>query len=167
MSGGLVVTASSVLPNPSMPTYSPSSGPTGSRYWCTTASASAYQAGYRTASASLPSQAGQTRLLIVSFPLDAVITAPHFDPAAAGAEYLHHRPGLAELFGHAHPGMHTTDMHWCKRYLDHMDAKQKNGSIATPFEASNQALVSTGVCWVVVVVADQQRAVFASLYKLR
>lgn len=52
---------------------------------------------------------GQTRLLIVSFPPDAVMADPRFDPAAAGAEYAQHLPGLAELFEHEHPGMHTTD----------------------------------------------------------
>ncbi|MND85558.1 hypothetical protein D3C80_774900 [compost metagenome] len=34
---------------------------------------------------------------------------PRFDSSAAGSEYMQHLPGLAELFEHEHPGMHTTD----------------------------------------------------------
>lgn len=52
---------------------------------------------------------GATTLLIVSFPPDAVMADPRFDPGAAGAEYLEHLPGLAEAFEPQHPGMHTTD----------------------------------------------------------
>ena len=52
---------------------------------------------------------GETRLLIVTFPPDAVMADPRFDPAAAGAEYGQHLPGLAELFEPEHPGMHTTE----------------------------------------------------------
>jgi len=52
---------------------------------------------------------GETRLLIVKFPPDAVMAGAGFDPAAAGAEYMRHLPGLAELFEAEHPGMHTTD----------------------------------------------------------
>jgi len=52
---------------------------------------------------------GETRLLIVTFPPDAVMADPRFDPVSAGAEYAQHLPGLAELFERAHPGMHTTE----------------------------------------------------------
>lgn len=54
-------------------------------------------------------QPGATTLLIVSFPPDAVMADPRFDPDAAGAEYLEHLPGLAETFEPQRPGMHTTD----------------------------------------------------------
>lgn len=54
-------------------------------------------------------QPGESTLLIVRFPPDSVMADPRFDPAAAGAEYLEHLPGLAELFEHEHPGMHTTE----------------------------------------------------------
>ncbi|MCY1306103.1 hypothetical protein D9M70_559390 [compost metagenome] len=57
----------------------------------------------------IPPQPGGTTLLIVTFPPDAVMADPHFDPSAAGAEYMQHLPGLAELFEPEHPGMHTTD----------------------------------------------------------
>jgi mannose-6-phosphate isomerase-like protein (cupin superfamily) len=52
---------------------------------------------------------GETRLLIVTFPPDAVMMRADFDPAAFGAEFLTKSPGLAERFEIDHPGMHTTD----------------------------------------------------------
>jgi hypothetical protein len=57
----------------------------------------------------IPPQPGATTLLIVRFPPDAVMADPRFDPDAAGTEYMEHLPGLAELFEHEYPGMHTTD----------------------------------------------------------
>lgn len=56
----------------------------------------------------LPSPGG-TSLLFITFPPDAVMMSPDFDPAAAGAEYMQVIPGLAEKFEMDHPGMHTTD----------------------------------------------------------
>jgi hypothetical protein len=53
--------------------------------------------------------AGGTQLMIVSFPPDAVMMSPSFNPAAAGEETLRAAPGLAERFERDNPGMHTTD----------------------------------------------------------
>ncbi|MES5488421.1 cupin domain-containing protein [Bradyrhizobium sp. INPA03-11B] len=53
--------------------------------------------------------AGETRLMRVTFPPDSVMMASDFDPAAAGAEYMSRLPGLAERFEPESPGMHTTD----------------------------------------------------------
>jgi len=52
---------------------------------------------------------GETRLMIVSFPPDAVMMRPDFDGAAFGAEFARNAPGLAESFEMEHPGMHTTN----------------------------------------------------------
>lgn len=53
--------------------------------------------------------AGGTNLMFVTFPPDAVMMSPSFDPAAAGGEYMQLLPGLAEKFEMDSPGMHTTD----------------------------------------------------------
>ncbi|GAA0761578.1 cupin domain-containing protein [Ideonella azotifigens] len=53
--------------------------------------------------------AGGTRLMIVTFPPDAVMMRADFDPAAFGAEFGGAMPGLAETFEMDSPGMHTTD----------------------------------------------------------
>lgn len=50
--------------------------------------------------------AGETRLLIVTFPPDSVFASPDFDPAAAVQENLRVSPGLAERF--EPDGMHQT-----------------------------------------------------------
>jgi len=52
---------------------------------------------------------GETRLMFVTFPPDAVMMRPDFDPVAFGAEFARNAPGLAERFEIEHPGMHTTD----------------------------------------------------------
>jgi hypothetical protein len=52
---------------------------------------------------------GGTNLMFITFPPDAVMMSPDFDPAAAGAEYMQAIPGLAEKFEPENPGMHTTD----------------------------------------------------------
>jgi hypothetical protein len=52
---------------------------------------------------------GGTNLMIITFPPDAVMSAPGFDPAAAGGEYMQVLPGLAEKFEMDNPGMHTTN----------------------------------------------------------
>ncbi|MBT2304897.1 cupin domain-containing protein [Variovorax paradoxus] len=52
---------------------------------------------------------GETRLMFVTFPPDAVMTRADFDAAAFGAEFAARVPGLAETFEPNHPGMHTTD----------------------------------------------------------
>lgn len=56
----------------------------------------------------VPSQGG-TNLMIVTFPPDAVMMSPDFDPVAADAEYMQVLPGLAEKFEKENPGKHTTD----------------------------------------------------------
>jgi hypothetical protein len=52
---------------------------------------------------------GETRLMFVTFPPDAVMMSPSFNPAAAGAEFMEHMPELASKFEMDNPGMHTTD----------------------------------------------------------
>ena len=52
---------------------------------------------------------GESRLMFVRFPPDAVMMRSDFDPAAFGAEFAQNAPGLAERFELEHPGMHTTD----------------------------------------------------------
>lgn len=54
-------------------------------------------------------ETGATRLMIVTFPPDAVMMAADFDPAAAGLEYVEKVPGLAQTFEMDNPGMHTTN----------------------------------------------------------
>ena len=53
--------------------------------------------------------AGETRLLLVTFPPDSVMTSASFDPAAAAREQMEHMPELARTFEADNPGMHTTD----------------------------------------------------------
>lgn len=53
--------------------------------------------------------AGGSNLMLVTFPPDAVMMSPGFDPAAAGGEYMQLLPGLAEKFERDCPGMHTSD----------------------------------------------------------
>lgn len=53
--------------------------------------------------------AGETRLLMVTFPPDSMMARAEFDPIAFGEEFLRTSPGLAERFETDHPGMHTTD----------------------------------------------------------
>jgi len=53
--------------------------------------------------------AGGSNLMLVTFPPDAVMMSPGFDPAAAGGEYMQLLPGLAQTFEMDSPGMHTTD----------------------------------------------------------
>ncbi|TCN32624.1 cupin domain-containing protein [Sinorhizobium americanum] len=52
--------------------------------------------------------AGGSTFLIVTFPPDAVMMSPEFQPALAGAEHLAAAPGIAETFEVDSPGMHTT-----------------------------------------------------------
>lgn len=52
---------------------------------------------------------GESRLMVVTFPPDAVMMRADFDGAAFGAEFGRLIPGLAETFEPDHPGMHTTD----------------------------------------------------------
>lgn len=63
----------------------------------------------RSETASFVPAAGETRLMMVTFPPDAVMTRPEFDAAAFGQEFAASVPGLAETFEPEHPGMHTTD----------------------------------------------------------
>lgn len=52
---------------------------------------------------------GGTQFMVVSFPPDAVMMSPSFNPVAAGEENLKAAPGLAERFERDNPGMHATD----------------------------------------------------------
>jgi mannose-6-phosphate isomerase-like protein (cupin superfamily) len=63
----------------------------------------------RTTSATWVPAAGGSNAMVVTFPPDAVMGAPGFDPMAAGGEYMQNLPGLAEKFEMDAPGMHTTD----------------------------------------------------------
>jgi Cupin domain len=58
--------------------------------------------------ASFVPDPGATRLILLTFPPDAVYADPSFDGAAAGAEAGEHSPGIADLFEVDSPGMHTT-----------------------------------------------------------
>jgi hypothetical protein len=55
----------------------------------------------------LPSPHG-SRVILVQFPPDSVMTRADFDPEAAGREYLEFLPGLAESFDPDGSGMHKT-----------------------------------------------------------
>ncbi|MFI7134333.1 cupin domain-containing protein [Nonomuraea sp. NPDC050153] len=57
----------------------------------------------------VPPAPGETRLVIVTFPPDASMARPQFDPAAADAEQRDFIPGLAERFEADAPGMHRTE----------------------------------------------------------
>lgn len=63
----------------------------------------------RTAQVGFVPGAGESRLMIVSFPPDSAMTRADFDAAAFGAEFARLIPGLAETFEPDCPGMHTTD----------------------------------------------------------
>jgi mannose-6-phosphate isomerase-like protein (cupin superfamily) len=52
---------------------------------------------------------GETRLMVVTFPPDAVMGGAGFDPERAELEQAQQLPGLAERFEAGNPGMHTTD----------------------------------------------------------
>ncbi len=58
---------------------------------------------------TLHPEPGGTRMVVVSFPPDAVMAAPGFDPVAAGREHLEHTPGIADRMEPDNPGMHRTD----------------------------------------------------------
>ncbi|EJN06818.1 cupin domain-containing protein [Phyllobacterium sp. YR531] len=57
----------------------------------------------------VPPAAGETRLMIVTFPPDSSFLHPDFDPLAADREQREFIPGLAERFEPDAPGMHQTD----------------------------------------------------------
>jgi hypothetical protein len=53
--------------------------------------------------------AGESRLIIQTFPPDSVYGSPSFDGAAAAQETREHVREIAERMEPANPGMHTTD----------------------------------------------------------
>ena len=63
----------------------------------------------RTTEVGFVPKEGESRLMFVTFPPDAVMMRADFDAAAFGAEFASLVPGLAETFEPDHPGMHTTD----------------------------------------------------------
>lgn len=80
--------------------------------WSTTASS---EAGSKTPFSDPTIQAnflpgvGESRLMFVVFPPDAVMMRDDFDGAAFGQEFGQLLPGLAETFEPDAPGMHKTD----------------------------------------------------------
>ena len=52
---------------------------------------------------------GETRLMIVRFPPDAVFADPRFNPELTGEEQRVHLPGLIDCFEAEDPGMHRTN----------------------------------------------------------
>jgi hypothetical protein len=63
----------------------------------------------RTEAAGFAPGQGESVLMFVTFPPDAVMMRADFDGAAFGAEFAQKVPGLAETFEIDHPGMHTTE----------------------------------------------------------
>ena len=51
---------------------------------------------------------GGSSFLLVTFPPDAVMADPSFNPEAAGREHAEESPGLVDCFEPDAPGMHTT-----------------------------------------------------------
>ncbi len=76
--------------------------------WDTGAPAAATTEDPASSAASWVPKPGGTKLMVVTFPPDSVMSAAGFDAAAAGGEYMSTIPGLAECFEMDHPGMHTT-----------------------------------------------------------
>jgi len=63
--------------------------------------------------AALP-MPGETRLLVVRFPPDAIFASEAFDPVLLQQEQLIHQPGLAECFAADANGMHrTSSLDYC------------------------------------------------------
>ena len=58
--------------------------------------------------ATLIPAAGGTTFVIVTFPPDAVMADPNFNPELAGQELARASPGLVDHFEIDNPGMHTT-----------------------------------------------------------
>lgn len=52
--------------------------------------------------------AGGSTFVIVTFPPDAVMADPSFNPEQAAQEHAHSSPGLVDHFERDNPGMHTT-----------------------------------------------------------
>lgn len=80
--------------------------------WCTPANPQVGGGGVQDATLDVVSHvpaAGETRLMMVTFPPDSVMARSDFDPVAFGEEFQRNAPGLAERFERDHPGMHTTD----------------------------------------------------------
>ena len=63
----------------------------------------------RSGEASFAPGAGESLLMIATFPPDSTMMRVDFDAAAFGAEFAQRLPGLAETFELDHPGMHTTN----------------------------------------------------------
>jgi hypothetical protein len=53
--------------------------------------------------------AGETRLIVLTFPPDSVMARSDFDGSAAGGEYMQHVPDIWSKFEPDNPGMHRTD----------------------------------------------------------
>jgi len=92
--------------------FSTVAGFAASLLWSTSADASVGPGAViadRTTEVGFVPAAGESRLMIVTFPPDSVMMRADFDGAAFGAEFARLVPGLAETFEPDHPGMHATD----------------------------------------------------------
>ena len=108
-SGGKAVCVSDG-PSPKAKTYSSVPGQTSTLLWATAAMPTVPSQGEAvSAKTGYVPAPGETRFMFVTFPPDAVMMSPNFDPAAAGAEFMEHMPELASRFEMDNPGMHTTD----------------------------------------------------------
>lgn len=76
--------------------------------WSTTAEVRPDPTDPTTEATSIVPGPGGSAFLLVTFPPDAVMADPHFDPEAAGREHAEESPGLVEYFEPNAPGMHTT-----------------------------------------------------------
>lgn len=61
------------------------------------------------AATSLIPRQGETRLIFLKVPPDAIVMRPDFDPAAAAQEFAEHQGEIAATLERDHPGMHRTD----------------------------------------------------------
>jgi hypothetical protein len=98
-------------PSPKSKAYASVPGAASALLWATSATPNVPHVGSDAISADtlyVPPP-GETRLMLVTFPPDAVMMSPSFNPAAAGQEYMEHMPELASKFEMDSPGMHTTD----------------------------------------------------------
>lgn len=76
--------------------------------WATTAEVKADPTDRTEIATSIVPGPGGSSFLLVTFPPDAVMADPAFDPEAAGREHAEESPGLVDYFEPDAPGMHTT-----------------------------------------------------------
>jgi quercetin dioxygenase-like cupin family protein len=76
--------------------------------WATRAGAPPDPTDWTTSLNSVVPGPGESAVHVVTFPPDAVMQSPTFDPMAAGREHATEAPGLVDYFEPDEPGMHTT-----------------------------------------------------------